>query len=34
MSFVCIDKNYHVSPQIEPQQIAEIAGQWFRENYL
>ena len=29
MSFVCIDKNYHVSPQIEPQQIAEIAGNGF-----
>ena len=29
MSFVCIDKNYHVSPQIEPQQIAEIADNGF-----
>ena len=29
MSFVCIDKNYHVSPQIEPLQIAEIAGNGF-----
>jgi len=29
MSFVCIDKNYHVSSQIEPQQIAEIADNGF-----
>ena len=29
MSFVCIDKNYHVSPQIEPHQIAEIAENGF-----
>ncbi|MBL6839943.1 MAG: TIGR01244 family phosphatase [Rhodobacteraceae bacterium] len=29
MSFVCIDKNYHVSPQLEPQQIAEIADNGF-----
>lgn len=29
MSFVCIDKNYHVSPQIEPQQIVEIADNGF-----
>jgi uncharacterized protein (TIGR01244 family) len=29
MSFVCIDRNYHVSPQIEPQQIAEIADNGF-----
>ena len=29
MSFVCIDKNYHVSPQIEPQQVAEIADNGF-----
>lgn len=29
MSFVCIDKNYHVSSQIEPQQIAEISDNGF-----
>ena len=29
MSFVCIDKNYPVSSQIEPQQIAEISDNGF-----
>lgn len=29
MNFICIDKNYHVSPQIEPFQISDIADQGF-----
>tara|TARA_B100000963_G_scaffold347334_1_gene353532 strand:- start:759 stop:1187 length:429 start_codon:yes stop_codon:yes gene_type:complete len=29
MSIVCIDKNYHVSPQIEPDQISDIADKGF-----
>ena len=29
MNFVCIDKNYHVSPQIEPHEISEIADKGF-----
>ena len=29
MSIICIDKNYHVSPQIEPDQISDIAGKGF-----
>ena len=29
MSIVCIDKNYHVSPQIEPAQISDIADKGF-----
>ena len=29
MNFVCIDKNYHVSPQIEPHQISDIAEKGF-----
>ena len=29
MNPVFIDKNYHVSPQIEPHQIAEIAEKGF-----
>ena len=29
MNFICIDKNYHVSPQIEPLQISDIADQGF-----
>ncbi len=29
MSIICIDKNYHVSPQIEPDQISDIADKGF-----
>ena len=29
MNFICIDKNYHVSPQIEPAQISDIADKGF-----
>ena len=29
MNFICIDKNYHVSPQIEPHQISDIADKGF-----
>ena len=29
MTFICIDKNYHVSPQIEPHQISDIADKGF-----
>ena len=29
MNFICIDKNYHVSPQIEPHQISDIADRGF-----
>ena len=29
MNFICIDKNYHVSPQIEPHQISDIAEKGF-----
>jgi len=29
MNFACINENYHVSPQIEPHQIAEIAANGF-----
>ena len=29
MNFICIDKNYHVSPQIEPYQISDIADKGF-----
>ena len=29
MDYVCIDKNYYVSPQIEPHQISEIADKGF-----
>ena len=29
MNYVCIDKNYYVSPQIEQYQIAEIAEKGF-----
>ena len=29
MNYVCIDKNYYVSPQIEQYQIAEIASKGF-----
>ena len=29
MNYVCIDKNYYVSPQIEQYQIAEIAKKGF-----
>ena len=29
MNFICIDKNYHVSPQIEPHQMCDIADKGF-----
>ena len=29
MNFICIDKNYYVSPQIEPHQISDIADKGF-----